>query len=454
MISLRNLTTLLSFCFALTSLALKASPAQGEGLCPKPDAHAKGEGSVSYYLDQAKVAAAQSQWEVAESCLADGHAIDPKNRDIAFYSARVKAWQGKHDEASVLIKSWPASDAESREIRGDLAWYRNDVNEAESWYRSSINPAATVDSWKVWLKALRAKKDKHFESALARALNRYPEDDELKAWSVEKDGVAGKMESDVIATPVPKLKQVKVAKKIENDRATYRAALSGTLIRETQNQSLHAVDADATVIAERKSLSVGASQVTRDYGPPALSDKSYRLGLGFGLVHDPSNLIQSEETTVNGGGSPDPDFSPLRSLNIRHELFLSETFSLLGELGARWYRDVYVRTAMLGSSVGAGHYRYAARFYNTQAKHNDSSFYLSAAYQGLQIRPEVFLKGGRDAASRPYLFDLENDSFFAIGAQLDYRYSRQWASRAIYEQRWENGFHQESFSLVLLWYDR
>lgn len=383
----------------------------------------------------------------------------------------MKAWQGKHDEALTIAQTWPATDAESRELRGDLAWYRADAHEAEKWYRTGISKVATVDAWKLWLKALKAKKDKNYRPALQSALQRFPEDSDLKALNVEKDSESLK---PVALDPAAKSPSVptrpltsslpettgevqhpsKTPKKTLNEGPFYRAVLSGTAVQESQDQSLRAVEADAAIIANRKSLSIGGSQVTRDYGLLSLTDKTYRFGLGLGIVHTAGGLIQSQETTLTGGGSPDPDFSPLRFYALRHELFFSDAFSALGELGARWYRGLYLRTLMIGARLTLGHYHYAARIYNTQGKHNDSSFYLAAAYQAEMLRPEIFIRMGRDAASRPYLFGRENESFFSLGTQLDIRFSRQWTVRALFENRIEEGFHQESLSLALLWQDR
>jgi hypothetical protein len=424
---------------------------------------------------------------------------DPKNRDVAFFRARVKAFGGNHAEALRIVNEWPAIDNESREIRGDLAWYSGNPTEAETWYRQGINKTAPASSWKLWLKALRAKKDPRFKPALKEGIRRFPKDGEIRAMGMDpvenvpatkvppettpalpnEEGVRlesveaplnvqtdangeGETEAavgeqdDLEAAPAvsPKEKKAKSSGLIDRDRPKYRAALAGTVIQESQDQSVLAEDFDVAVIAYKKSLSLGLSHITRDYGPLSLTDTPIRAALGIGYVMDKPSLTQSHETTLSFGGTPDAHFTPDRFAALRHEIFFSDYFSIFGEIGAKWYPELYVRTIMLGTAYTSGFWRYHLKLFNTQAKNNDAAGFISVAYQGWRLTPEVYLVGGRDAASRPYLFGNENEVFFAAGVQVGYRFNLRWSGRAVFEKRWEDGFNQRTLSLVLLWFDR
>lgn len=458
------------------------------------------------YTEQARAAAALSQWIIAEACLEAAKGLDPKNRDIVFFHARVKAWQNKHDAALAILDPWPPTDVESREIRGDLAWYRGDPIDAEKWYRSNLTPEASIRFWKTWLKALRAKGDDHFPKALNETLVRFPGDPDLllmKAQpfspvkvpekdSVENDNlkdleanigkpeafvplapsgvdtlenenlkqIEANLEKEMLEEPavpspllLPKGKRYK-SKKLSGDKPQYRAAAAATVIRETQDQSLHSEDVDAAIIANRKSVALGASSITRDYGPVTFTDTPFRLALGLGLAADPGRFFQSQETTVTLGGAPHPTFTPVRFGSVRHEIFFSGAWSLWGEVGAKWYPNLYARTTIMGADISLNTLRYQVKIINTRAKRSDTAGFISVGYQAYKVVPEVYVLGGRDAASRPYLLGREEESFLAVGVNLGYRFATHWAARAVIEQRSESGFRQQTLSLALLWYDR
>ncbi|MBC7658547.1 MAG: hypothetical protein H7249_02475 [Chitinophagaceae bacterium] len=217
---------------------------------------------------------------------------------------------------------------------------------------------------------------------------------------------------------------------------------------------MHTVNADAALIIKKKSLTLGGSVISRDYGTETYTDKPYRASVGIGLLSEKPAFVVSQESTLTVGGTTNAVFTPKRFITFRHELYFTESFSASAEISAKWYPERFVRTANIGATLLLDQFRYQARLYSTHAQSNDLAGYLGLAYQSWALIPEVYGIGGRDAASRPYLFDNTEATFVAGGAQATYRFAKSWAARAGLEQRWESGFRQQTLSAAILWYDR
>ncbi|MCA1481947.1 hypothetical protein, partial [Bradyrhizobium sp. NBAIM08] len=117
------------------------------------------------------------------------------------------------------------------------------------------------------------------------------------------------------------------------------------------------------------------------------------------------------------------------------------------------YPDLYLRTLQLGAIYTQGALRYQGRGYWTQGKQDDLAAFASIAYDTRSWIPELYLVGGRDAASRPYLTQTESETFLTIGAQLTFPANENWKVRALYEDRQERGYRLKAYSLSLLWAD-
>ncbi|RZA24886.1 MAG: tetratricopeptide repeat protein [Proteobacteria bacterium] len=366
MILSRSLTILLSFCFALISLPAEKAFASALD-CPRPSKDKPLEERVTYLLEKSKALAAEQRYKRAEVCLQKAITLDPKNRDLAYTMARLKAWQGEHDEADAIARAYTDDDPESLTFRSDLARYR----------------AADVKKY---------------------ALH-------------------------------------------------YRAALGAMYGVETQQQSISTIDADGSFIKNRKSLSLGVSSLERDFGPIILKDTVYRLGLGFGIAGDPDTWYLAQETSLNFATAPDAKFSSKETYALRHMIFLTEAWSFYGEIGTKSYPDLYVRTLQVGASLLKYDFRYQARGFVTSGKTEDLAAGAFVGYDGHALHPEVYLIGGRDAASRPYITRTDSAAFLTIGGQVTLFLNEQWKLRALAEDRQEKGYRLKGISLSVIWTD-
>jgi hypothetical protein len=335
--------------------------------CPRPSKAKPLEERVAYLLEKAQGLAAERRYRRAEACLLKALALDPKSRDLNYYRARLKAWQGEHDQADAIAGSFSDDDPESQLFRSDLARYR--------------------------------------------------------------------------------------AEDVERHRLHTRAALGVLYGVETQQRSMRAFDADASLIQERKSLSLGISDLERDFGAVTLNDKVYRLGLGFGIASEAESLFLAQETALSLAVAPEAKFAAKEALALRHTVIVEGSLAFYVEVGSKSYPDLFVRTLQVGGLLANGSFHYEARGYLTRGIQSDGAGGFFAGYDGSALHPELYVIGGRDAASRPFLTKTSSAAFLTLGAQVSLFLSDHWKLKAFIEDRTERAYRQKNLSLAVVWAD-
>ena len=386
-------------------------------------------------LTAARRGVSEQNWPQALDCLDRLDRLYPNNRDSAFQRARILAFQGKHKSALAIAKQWPTDDRESLTLRGDLSWYRGDFAKAEQWYRKATDKEAPAEAWENLLKAAKVRSSERYNRILKKAKKKFPEHKGIQALSPIED----------LSESPPQVEE-------EQTHLQYRASLAATHIEETQNRSAEQWDVDGAIIGQDLSLALGASAVQRRYGSLHLTDYPLRSALSWNF--GPISSDVTTETQLIIGGTPSAQFTPKSLVSIQQLFVYDQRWTLSVEVGAKWYPDVYAQTAQLGLRYDGDHWRFRSKGFQSRTSEYDFSALLGIGYCWTQICLDTQAIGGRDAASRPYLFVNDSAAFTALGLSLEYKFVDNWALRSNVEKRWEEGFQQTTIGLALLWRSR